>query len=557
MYAPFFGLQQEAFSIAPDPRFLHLSAMHREALAHLLYGLQAGGGFVLLTGEVGAGKTTVCRCFLEQVPAGHRVAYVYNPQLTPVELLQTICQEFGAPLPDPPATSVKPYVDALNAHLLAAHAAGEHCLLVIDEAQALSAELLEQLRLLTNLETSERKLLQVVLIGQPELRTLLARPELEQLSQRVIARVHLGPLQPDEVTAYVAHRLAVAGLVGEMPFDRRALTLVQRISGGVPRRINLLCQRALLGAYGSGTRHVGPDIVRQAAREVFGSAAARRGWSALRTRWRAQGAGARPSARPGPREFALVAGAAAVALSTGWVVWSVGAGHGIPWTAGAGITDAAGPEAGAASASSAGQDLRPFDTEAAAWTALAERWSLPATASDSLCDAPPANGVSCYEGTADLALLRRLQRPVLLNLQDGGLVLLQSLGPDGAQVQGRQPPHRVTLDALQAAWSGRFSTLWRPPPGWLTAGGRLNGDAANWVLEQLTTLQGEAAPGGPRASRDDVLRQRVFAFQVAQGLALDGVAGPLTLMQLNRAAGVDEPRWSAEPRSAEPRLAKP
>src|SRR3954470_21230942 len=209
MYAPFFGLAREPFSIAPDPHFLYMSEAHREALAHLLYGLGGGGGFVLLTGEIGAGKTTVCRCFLDQVPAHCDVAYVFNPKLGAIELLETVCGGFGIDAAS--AVTIKDYVDALNDFLLRSHAAGRQAVLIIDEAQSLSAEVLEQLRLLTNLETSERKLLQIILIGQPELRDMLARPELEQLAQRVIARYHLPALTESETGAYVAHRLAVAG----------------------------------------------------------------------------------------------------------------------------------------------------------------------------------------------------------------------------------------------------------------------------------------------------------------------------------------------------------
>ncbi|MFY9514627.1 MAG: AAA family ATPase, partial [Rubrivivax sp.] len=272
MYAPFFGLQREPFSIAPDPHFLFMSDAHREALAHLLYGLSGGGGFVLLTGEIGAGKTTVCRCFLDQVPAHCDVAYVFNPKLSVIELLQTVCDEFRIQVPAGAAT-VKDYVDPLNIFLLAAHAAGRHAVLVIDEAQSLSAELLEQLRLLTNLETTERKLLQIILIGQPELRTMLARPELEQLAQRVTARYHLPALSEEETARYVRHRLAVAGVAGEPPFDAGAIRRMHQLCRGVPRRINLLAGRALLGAYAQGRHRVGRDVVDQAAREVFDLAA--------------------------------------------------------------------------------------------------------------------------------------------------------------------------------------------------------------------------------------------------------------------------------------------
>lgn len=274
LYISHFGLSEDPFSIAPDPRYLFMSERHREALAHLLYGLDGGGGFVLLSGEIGAGKTTVCRRFLEQIPPGCHVAYIFNPRLSAAELLGTVCEEFGITLNHdgvaPP--SLKHHVDALNAFLLERHAAGQNCVLIIDEAQSLSTDVLEQLRLLTNLETATRKLLQIILIGQPQLRDMLARPELEQLAQRVIARFHLGPLSEAETAQYVAHRLAVAGHIGPPVFDAAALRQVHRLSAGVPRRINLLCGRALLGAFALGRGQVDPPMLMQAAREVFGAA---------------------------------------------------------------------------------------------------------------------------------------------------------------------------------------------------------------------------------------------------------------------------------------------
>ena len=266
MYKQFFQLRHAPFSIAPDPHYLFMSERHREALAHLLFGVDAGGGFVLLTGEIGAGKTTVCRCFLEQVPANCNVAYIFNPRLTAVELLRTICEEFRlqALAAD---SSVKDLVDRLNEHLLAAHAAGRNNVLIIDEAQNLSLSVLEQLRLLTNLETSERKLLQIILIGQPELRDILARPELEQLAQRIIARYHLDALSARETGAYIGHRLAVAGLLGSTPFPPRLTRPIHKISRGVPRRINLLCDRALLGAYATNKVVVDRQVIAKRSEE--------------------------------------------------------------------------------------------------------------------------------------------------------------------------------------------------------------------------------------------------------------------------------------------------
>jgi general secretion pathway protein A len=271
MYAEHFGLKREPFSIAPDPRYLFMSDHHREALAHLLYGVRGGGGFVLLTGEIGAGKTTVCRCFLEQVPKRCNVAYIFNPKLTAIELLKSVCEEFHIPV-DRARTigaTVKDFLDPLNEFLLRTHAAGQNNVLIIDEAQNLSADVLEQLRLLTNLETNERKLLQIILIGQPELRDMLARPELEQLAQRVTARFHLEPLNENETAHYIKHRLSVAGMSGLIPFDRDARKRIYDLSRGIPRRINLLCDRALLGAYATGRDRVDKAIVDKAAREVF------------------------------------------------------------------------------------------------------------------------------------------------------------------------------------------------------------------------------------------------------------------------------------------------
>ena len=273
MYMRFFGLKQEPFSLAPDPRYLYMSKRHREALAHLLYGVGGGGGFVLLSGEIGAGKTTVCRCFLEQIPKRCNVAYIFNPKLTVLELVQVGVRRVPDSGPAARAASpptVKTYVDALNEFLLKTHAVGQNNVLIIDEAQMLSVDVLEQLRLLTNLETNERKLLQIVLIGQPELRTMLERPELEQLAQRVIARFHLKALSSKETEHYIRHRLSVAGMTRSIPFDRKALQRIHEIARGVPRRINLLCDRAMLGAYAHGKTGIDSEIVEKAAREVFG-----------------------------------------------------------------------------------------------------------------------------------------------------------------------------------------------------------------------------------------------------------------------------------------------
>jgi len=267
MYTEHFGFREPPFSIAPDPRYLYLSKQHREALAHLIYGVRTGG-FVLLTGEVGTGKTTVCRCLLEQLPARVQVAYIVNPGLTERELLATICDEFRIARQQR-AVNNKALIDAINAFLLRAHAAGRNPVLIIDEAQGLSPGVLEQIRLLTNLETSRRKLLQIILIGQPELKHLLATRQMRQLSQRITARFHLEALPGAEIAAYVNHRLRAAG-VARPVFTSGALRLLARLSGGIPRLINVICDRALLGAWCEGRHEVSRRILRRAAAEVLG-----------------------------------------------------------------------------------------------------------------------------------------------------------------------------------------------------------------------------------------------------------------------------------------------
>lgn len=282
MYAHHFGFQREPFTIAPDPRSLFLSEVHGEALAHLFYAITCGG-FVLLTGEIGSGKTTLCRAFIEQAPRRCHIALVLNPRQRPLELLRTVCEEFGVPLPAGPAEPTEPggkaLVDALNAFLLRTHAVGHRSLVIVDEAQALPVDSLEQLRLLTNLETGEGKLLQVILIGQPELREQLAAPGLEQVAQRIVARFHLPALDLAQTVQYVHHRLQAAGREPAGVFDDAALARVHAHTQGVPRRVNVLCDRALLGAYARGVWTVDAELVDEAAREAFGPWQARgRAW---------------------------------------------------------------------------------------------------------------------------------------------------------------------------------------------------------------------------------------------------------------------------------------
>lgn len=269
MYQDYFGISENPFSIIPDPHYLYMSQRHQEALAHLLYGVSDSGGFVLLTGEVGTGKTTLCRALLEQLPENTDVALILNPKLTEAELLATICDEMRIPYPLG-TKSLKDYFDFMNHHLLRAHALGRNPVLMIDEAQCLSPEVLELVRLLTNLETSEKKLLQIILIGQPELSHTLALAKMRQTSQRITARYHLSPLSLSESRAYIEHRLKVAGLDTRV-FSRGGIAAVHKASRGVPRLINSICDRALLAAYVEGKREIDGKLAKRASGEVLGT----------------------------------------------------------------------------------------------------------------------------------------------------------------------------------------------------------------------------------------------------------------------------------------------
>ncbi len=269
MYIRYFGLLEKPFAIAPSPRYLYMSELHREALAHLLYGIDSDGCIILLTGDVGTGKTTVCRFLLEQLPKTTDSAIILNPKLTARELLQTICDELEIS-PHMEGTSTKSYIDAINHHLLSSHSQGRTTVVFIDEAQNLNVGVLEQLRLLTNLETDKHKLLKIVLLGQTELRTQLERPEATQINQRVTSRYHLQPLNKKDVYAYIEHRLEVAGSGKNNFFSSGAIKRIFHLSKGIPRLINMICDRALLGAYAENRHRVDREIVNKAALEVLG-----------------------------------------------------------------------------------------------------------------------------------------------------------------------------------------------------------------------------------------------------------------------------------------------
>ncbi len=268
LYQDYFGIRENPFSIIPDPHYLYMGPRHQEALAHLLFGVGEGGGFVLLTGEVGTGKTTVCRALTEQLPERVDLALILNPKLGELELMSAICDEMHIVYPEE-TDNLKGFFDLVNRHLLDAHSRGRNPVLLIDEAQALPEESIELVRLLTNLETSEKKLLQIILVGQPELNTILAQPHFRQTAQRITARYHLGVLGLADCKKYIDHRLHVAGM-NDTVFSVGAIKIIQKNAGGIPRLINSICDRAMLGAYANGSKKVSRKIASMAAGEVLG-----------------------------------------------------------------------------------------------------------------------------------------------------------------------------------------------------------------------------------------------------------------------------------------------
>ncbi|MFP5325677.1 MAG: ExeA family protein [Gammaproteobacteria bacterium] len=552
MYAGYFGLQHDPFSIAPDPRYLFMSARHREALAHLLYGLQGSGGIVLLTGDIGTGKTTVFRCFLEQVPDSVQVAYVFNPKLSALELLQTICDEFGIEVSPahPGPRTIKDHIDPLNVFLLALHAQGRQAMLVIDEAQNLSADVLEQLRLLTNLETAERKLLQIVLIGQPELRDLLQKPELEQLSQRIVARYHLQALSAQETGQYLAHRLGVAGWQGPLPMASRVIQRIHRLSQGVPRRINLLAGRAMLGAYATQRERITEAMVDQAAREIFdGRPEHPGGW---RLTWRIT--------LPALGLLLLVSLLLSL-LALGWIKapeWMQDKG-GEPAALQPDPSPMAQPTTpeerspttatpaqaeGAPGDIDALFDAKLWQDEAPAWQALAPLWAWTPDPGTDPCKQTLGAGLQCFRSDRMTPEgLSRLNRPAILTVRLADRmpqrVLLTRQDADGQfWLAHASRQWRVSASELGRIWDGSYATLWRTPPGTREriVDARLP-EQRQWIDSRLVQLQ----QAGHIASTHNTYEQRLVAFQEKAGVETHGKASPMTLMQLNQATGVDEP----------------
>lgn len=553
MYYDFFGFREPPFSIAPDPRYLYLSDRHKEALAHLMYGVQGQGGFIVITGEVGTGKTTVSRCFIENVPDNVDIALILNPRLSARELLSSICDELE--IPHEISATIKELVDLINQDLLKAHAAGRHKVLMIDEAQNLSAEVLEQLRLLTNLETAEKKLLQIVLLGQPELQEMLALPELRQLNQRVTARYHLDAIGREELPAYLRYRLSVAGMRGDI-FSQRAMNRLYRESQGIPRLINLISDRALLGAYAEGEHEITAAHIRHAAKEVRGHSI---------------GPAPSPSSRsPDRSQYLIVAASILVAIiGTAWLFerWSpdgevlTGQPSAEPLKGAVERVETPVPEqvegarvesARVESAKETGPETPPGPGDLAipdqlldsvsAFQVLFGIWGRdyqPAEAPVA-CDWARENGLGCLNRQGSRRSLEFLDRPAMLQLQDEagntGFVVLRHLDGNTAEVAMPSGTQSVSFASIERHWFGEYRVLWRLPEYMTGDGFYSNGGGEQlWIGARMMDLADRHS--GSRSESDRVKRmeaeEQIRWYQALRGLTVDGIAGAMTIIQIN------------------------
>ncbi|MDE2149381.1 MAG: AAA family ATPase [Gammaproteobacteria bacterium] len=537
MYLAHFGLREPPFSIAPDPAYLYLSPRHQEALGHLLYGIGIHGGFVQLTGEVGTGKTTMVRTLLREKLEQVDAAMVYNPRQNELEFLASICDELRVDCPRQPAPTLKQLIDALSAHLLAAHARGRRTVLIIDEAQNLSPAVLEQVRLLTNLETDKEKLLRIMLVGQPELAELLARPELRQLASRITARYHLLPLTAAETREYIAHRLRVAGGRADL-FSPAAVRMIHRRSGGVPRLINIICDRALLGAYADGAHSVDRRCARRAAAETLTSPLSRPWWHRLHA---------------GLPMWLEGLAAAVALLVAGMLLYRSLADSGdarptvsVPTPVSASTPRALPepPPAPAAAQTSPtpiadiGRILDQPEPLADLTARLIGLWTpgLQIGAGQDVCAALTTRQLACYRGQGTLNDLEQMDLPAILSLSLGRdthqYVLLRKLGDDTATLLTADGPRQLPLAQLAPLWNGEFFLLWPDPAGSTLIAPGASGPAVVWLRRSLAIAGGQTPSQALSSVFDGTLRQQVLNFQHRHDLDADGLAGAQTLIAL-------------------------
>ena len=523
MYKDHFRLQAMPFSIAPDPSYFYLSNQHRDALTHLRHALEGAPGVVLLTGEIGAGKTTVCRRMLADLPSAVNVALIYNPRLTPQELLETLCQEFGIPgavdgaSPDELARRV---VD----HVAAAGRAGQTSLLIIDEAQNLSSEVLEQLRRLLVAKRGERQTLHIVLIGQPELNEILAQQQNARFNEAISVRFHLGPLERSDVEGYVRHRLSIAGGKKQL-FPRHLMQRLHRMSQGIPRVINLICDRALLGAYVLGKEAVTARILEEARNEAVGQ-------DAVYARWRRL----KPLAIGG---VGLLAAGACLAVALRSAPSDKGPLQLQPQT------DVSVADLDPMDPSDWPDGMAGKRSEALAFAALLKRWNVADADGQAPCGPRVPGGLKCVQGRDDFEDLRRLNTPAMLQLMDRRgrqmHVALVQLQKEQAVLQLGDTVRRVPVAALESQWTHQYTVLWRPPPalnGSVASG--TSGPAVDWIRERVAKLKGMDAASLPQRL-DGALKTQLQSFQTLEGLRPSGAGDLRTLVVLASRTEPDAP----------------
>ncbi len=571
MYLQYFGLYENPFSIPPDPRYLYLSRGHQEALAHLQYGLGESGGFVQLTGEVGTGKTLLIRALGERLPKDVDVALVLYPVLTVTEFVAAICDELRVPHPGERA-SLKQLIDALNARLLQSHAQGRRTMLIIDEAQNLSREVLEQIRLLTNLETTKQKLLQIILIGQPELAGLLAQPDLRQLAQRITARYRLTALTREETCYYIVHRCRVAGGRASL-FNLSAMRRVHALSGGIPRLINIICDRSLLGAYTREKTVVDAGLVNRAAAEVGSSVRPARGltWrvvvpaaAALTAILFAAGWQWWPGGKqPLPADDKAVAAVTSVTTPAAKIAADntavAPANESREAAPGGGVSAAGSPKPPVTLESLLANSELSTDTESAL-KGLFERWSLnyASLAGSTGCERALNAGLHCMYKTGTWNNLRSHNRPAVIELQDaaGGKhhVLVAELTADAVSLVIGGQPREFPVSEVGRYWFGKYLLLWKPPmpeQEMLRLGDR--GDAVIWLRDALARYRGEPLAAESSELFDKELQAQLREFQGRHRLTPDGVAGRITLAQLQNYLPGKSPALVADAGTAETR----
>lgn len=522
MYEKYFGLTSAPFSIAPDPQYLYMSDRHREALAHLIYGVK-NNGFILLTGEVGTGKTTVCRCLLEQLPDDVDTAFIVNPKVTENELLSSICNELRISYRQQ-ATS-KELIDGLNNHLLETLEEDRRTLVIIDEAQNLSVGVLEQLRLLTNLETNQRKLLQIILLGQPELLDTLARKSLRQLSQRVTARFHLEALNKNESRQYIAHRLSIAGARGNF-FKRSAMDSIYRISKGIPRVINLICDHCLLGAYAENQAVVSPRIVKKASKEILLD----------NSRF----------SRITMTIISGLAGLAGLAIAVYLFMYVPLSGYSdeiednnqnLIETPVTNVSEY--PELNTPISLVTGHSDKglAFDDLFALWGIYINDRNLPP------CKAINPIGLACLELTSNLQEITNLNRPVIVHLSKTlGWITISSLNKDNATLIAREREYSVSKKELNQSFGGSFTVVWRMPPGYqrpISLGDR--GADVDWLVYQLSILEDDPNDKITGHVFDKTTSEKVMLFQKSANLTANGIVDPLSWIYLNSIEAINIP----------------